>query len=78
MAVAVDVEIRVLRPADAPRVADLLAVAFAEEFEGAGAEVQGLHRQLRAGAGHSASRYGRSLPSSGWSSPSSWRSTVGR
>lgn len=49
MAVAVDVEIRVLRPADAPRVADLLAVAFAEEFEGAGAEVQGLHRQLRAG-----------------------------
>jgi GNAT superfamily N-acetyltransferase len=49
MAIAADVEIRVLRPGDAPRVADLLAVAFAEEFEGAGAEVQGLHRQLRAG-----------------------------
>jgi GNAT superfamily N-acetyltransferase len=59
MAVALEIEIRLLRPADAPRVADLLAVAFTEEFEGAGSELQGLHRQLRAG---------------GWAQREPWRS----
>ena len=49
MAVMQDVGIRLLRPEDAPRVADLLAEAFAEEFEGAGTEVQAVVRQLRSG-----------------------------
>lgn len=49
MAVALDVEIRLLRPADASQVAELLAVAFAEEFEGSGAGMPALVRQLRTG-----------------------------
>ena len=49
MAVAVDVEVRLLRPEDAPQVAALLVDAFAEEFEGAGTEFQSVVRQLRSG-----------------------------
>ena len=49
MVVALDVEIRLLRPEDASQVADLLAVAFAEEFEETGTGVQSLVRQLRTG-----------------------------
>lgn len=49
MAVALDVEIRLLRPADAPQVAELLAAAFAAEFEGSGLGAEALMRQLRTG-----------------------------
>lgn len=49
MAAALDVELRLLEPDDAPRVAELLAVAFAEEFEGAGTEHEAVVRQLRTG-----------------------------
>ncbi len=49
MTVALDIDIRFLRPEDASQVADLLAVAFAEEFEGTGAGTQSLIRQLRTG-----------------------------
>jgi ribosomal protein S18 acetylase RimI-like enzyme len=50
MAVALGTTVRRLRPADAPEVADLLAVAFAEEFEGAGTDLSLLVRQLRTGS----------------------------
>ena len=49
MAVALDVEVRLLRPEDAPQVAALLVDAFAEEFEGAGTEFQSVVRQMRSG-----------------------------
>lgn len=49
MAVALDIEIRRLRPEDARQVADLLTAAFAEEFDGAGTAFSAVFNQLRAG-----------------------------